>query len=151
MNDNMKLGLVTAISIIALFVLSLWITSLPENSDNAVRFGILTLLPPLVAIGLAFITKETVLSLFIGVFVGEFMLNVADLNIIKTAINAFLALGSQIISCMADPWNAGIILQCLLIGGVIQLITKMGGAKALADAFAKRQTLLEKLSYSLGF
>ena len=47
-------------------------------------------------------------------------------------------MGSQVISCMADPWNAGIILQCLLIGGVIQLITKMGGAKALADAFAKR-------------
>ena len=138
MNENMKLGLVTAISIIALFVLSLWITSLPENSDNAVRFGILTLLPPLVAIGLAFITKETVLSLFIGVFVGEFMLNVNDLNIISTAVNAFLDLGAQIISCMADPWNAGIILQCLLIGGVIQLITKMGGAKALADAFAKR-------------
>ena len=138
MNDNMKLGLVTAISIIALFVLSLWITSLPENSDNAIRFGILTLLPPLVAIGLAFITKETVLSLFIGVFVGEFMLNINDLNIVSTAVNAFLDLGSQIISCMADPWNAGIILQCLLIGGVIQLITKMGGAKALADAFARR-------------
>ncbi|MBQ2666100.1 Na+/H+ antiporter NhaC family protein [Methanobrevibacter sp.] len=138
MNDNMKLGLVAAVSIIALFVLSLWITALPENSDNAVRFGILTLLPPLVAIGLAFITKETVLSLFIGVFVGEFMLNINDLNIINTAINAFLDLGSQIIACMADPWNAGIILQCLLIGGVIQLITKMGGAQALADAFAKR-------------
>ena len=138
MNDKMKLGLITAISVIALFVLSLWITSLPENSDNAVRFGILTLLPPLVAIGLAFITKETVLSLFIGVFVGEFMLNINDLNIISTAINAFLDLGSQVIACMADPWNAGIILQCLLIGGVIQLITKMGGAKALADAFAKR-------------
>ncbi len=138
MNDNMKLGLVTAISIILLFVLSLWITSLPANSDNAIRFGILTLLPPLVAIGLAFITKETVLSLFVGVFVGEFMLNVNDVNIITTAINAFLALGGQVIACMADPWNAGIILQCLLIGGVIQLITKMGGAKALADAFAKR-------------
>ena len=138
MNDNMKLGLIAAISIIFLFVLSLWITSLPENSDNAIRFGILTLLPPLVAIGLAFITKETVLSLFIGVFVGEFMLNINDLNIISTSINAFLDLGSQVISCMADPWNAGIILQCLLIGGVIQLITKMGGAKALADAFAKR-------------
>ena len=138
MNDNMKLGLVTAVSIIALFVLSLWVTSLPENSDNAVRFGILTLLPPLVAIGLAFITKETVLSLFVGVFVGEFMLNINDWNIISTAINAFLDLGSQIISCMADPWNAGIILQCLLIGGVIQLITKMGGAKALAETFARR-------------
>ena len=125
MNERMKLGLITAISIIALFVLSLWISQTPADADNSVRFGILTLLPPLVAIGLAFITKETVLSLFVGVF-------------ISTAINAFLNLGSQVISCMADPWNAGIILQCLLIGGVIQLITKMGGAKALADAFAKR-------------
>ena len=134
----MKLGLIAAVSVIFLFVLSLWITSTPADADNSVRFGILTLLPPLIAIALAFITKETVLSLFIGVFVGEFMLSVNDLNIISSAINAFLNLGSQVIACMADPWNAGIILQCLLIGGIIQLVTKMGGAKALADAFAKR-------------
>ncbi|WP_405291387.1 Na+/H+ antiporter NhaC family protein [Methanobrevibacter sp.] len=138
MERKMKIGIIVAVSLIALFALSLWISSLPANENNAVRFGILTLLPPLVAIGLAFITKETILSLFLGVFVGEFMLCVNDLNIISTIINAFLQLGSQVISCMADPWNAGIILQCLLIGGVIQLITKMGGARALADAFAKR-------------
>ena len=136
--NKMRLGLITAISIIALFVLSLWISQTPADADNSVRFGILTLLPPLVAIALAFITKETVLSLFVGVFVGEFMLCVNDINIVSTIINAFLNLGSQVITCMADPWNAGIILQCLLIGGVIQLITKMGGAKALAEAFAKR-------------
>ena len=138
MNRNVKIGLIVAISVIALFVLSLIITSAPASDDNAARFGILTLLPPLVAIALAFITKETILSLFIGVFVGEFMVCVNDLNIIKTLIYAFLGLGGQVIACMADPWNAGIILQCLLIGGIIQLVTKMGGAKALADAFAKR-------------
>ena len=138
MERNMKIGVIAAVSIIALFVLSLLITSSPADADNSIRFGILTLLPPLVAIALAFITKETVLSLFIGVFVGEFMLAVNDLNIITTAINAFLQLGSDIIGCMADPWNAGIVLQCLLIGGIIQLVTKMGGAKALADSFAKR-------------
>ncbi|MCI6994845.1 MAG: Na+/H+ antiporter NhaC family protein [Methanobrevibacter sp.] len=137
-NDNMKLGIIAAVSIIALFILSLWISQTPANDDNSIRFGILTLLPPLVAIGLAFITKETILSLFMGVFVGEFMLCVNDLNIVSTAINAFLQMGSQIISCMADPWNAGIVLQCLLIGGIIQLVTKMGGAKALAESFAKR-------------
>ena len=137
-NDNMKLGIIAAVSIIALFILSLWISQTPANDDNSIRFGILTLLPPLVAIGLAFITKETILSLFMGVFVGEFMLCVNDLNIVSTSVNAFLQMGSQIISCMADPWNAGIILQCLLIGGIIQLVTKMGGAKALADTFAKR-------------
>ena len=137
LNHNMKLGLVTAIAILGLFVLSLIITQMPEG-ENSVRFGILTLLPPLVAIALAFITKETVLSLFVGVFVGEFMLCVNDVNIISTAINAFLGIGQQVISCMADPLNAGIILQCLLIGGVIQLITKMGGAQALANTFSKR-------------
>ena len=138
MNDKMKLGLIAAISVIALFVLSLWISSTPAGADNSVRFGILTLLPPLIAIALAFITKETILSLFIGVFVGEFMLSVNDINIVSTIVNAFLNMCVQIINCMADPWNAGIILQCLLIGGIIQLVTKMGGAKALADAFAKR-------------
>ena len=112
MNHNMKLGLITAVFLILLFVLALIISQTPADADNAVRFSILTLLPPLVAIILAFITKETVLSLFVGVFVGEFMLCCNDLNIISTIINAFLNLGSQVISCMADPWNAGIILQC---------------------------------------
>lgn len=138
MKNNIKLGLIAAVSIIALFVLSLWISSAPTNVDNSVRFGVLTLLPPLVAIALAFITKETILSLFVGVFVGEFMLCVNDMNIVSTLVNAFLNMGTQIIACMSDPWNAGIILQCLLIGGIIQLVTKMGGAKALADEFAKR-------------
>ena len=138
MERNMKIGVIAAVSIIALFVLSLLISSTPDNADNSIKFGILTLLPPLVAIALAFITKETILSLFIGVFIGEFMLCVNDLNIVSTAINAFLQLGTDVIACMADPWNAGIVLQCLLIGGIIQLVTKMGGAKALADEFAKR-------------
>lgn len=153
MNRNLKIGLIVAISVIALFVLSLLITNAPAGDDNAVRFGILTLLPPLVAIALAFITKETILSLFIGVFVGEFMVSVNDLNIISSAINAFLAMGTQIISCMADPWNAGIVLQCLLIGGVIQLITKMGGTKALGEAFARKADTPKKaqiLTWLLG-
>jgi len=136
-DSKFKMGLIIAGVVIALFVLSLYISNLPEG-DNAVRLGLLTLIPPLVAICLAFITKETILSLFTGVFIGEFMLCINDTNIITTAINAFLKLGTEVISVISDPWNAGILLQCLLIGGVIQLVTKMGGAQALADEFAKR-------------
>ena len=58
----MKFGLIVFISIIALFVLSLWISQTPNDVDNSVRFGILTLIPPLVAIGLAFLTKQTIIS-----------------------------------------------------------------------------------------
>ncbi|MBE6494778.1 MAG: Na+/H+ antiporter NhaC family protein, partial [Methanosphaera stadtmanae] len=105
MDKNMKFGLIAFISIIALFVLSLWISQTPNDVDNSVRFGILTLIPPLVAIGLAFLTKQTIISLFTGVFIGEFMLNVNDYNILTTIISAFLDIGTRIISCMADPWN----------------------------------------------
>ena len=150
-NNNMKIGIITAVSVIALFVLSLLITQAPATDNPASRFGILTLLPPIVAISLAFITKETILSLFVGVFIGEFMLCVNDLNIVSSAVNAFLAIGNEVISCMADPWNAGIILQCLLIGGVIQLITKMGGAKALADSLAKHANTPRKAQLSTWF
>lgn len=138
MNENTKFGFVFFFSVISLFVLSLLISQAPADADNTVRFGILTLIPPIVAIGLAFITKETVLSLFAGVFVGEFMLNVTDYNLINSIINAILDMGTEIISCMSDSWNAGILLQCLLIGGIIQLITRMGGVKALGELFAKK-------------
>lgn len=151
MNEKMKLGLITAITIIILFVLSLLISQTPADADSSVKFGILTLVPPIIAIGLAFLTKETVLSLFMGVFVGEFMLCVNDLNIISTIVNAFLKLGTEVISSMADPWNAGIILQCLLIGGIIQLVTKMGGAKAIANEFAKRADTPKKAQIIHGF
>ncbi len=138
MNRSVKAGLIVAISLIALFVLSLLVLQSPDTGDNAVRFGILTILPPLVAIILAFVTKETILSLFLGVFVGEFMICINNANIFETIINAFLSLCTHVLGSMADPWNAGIILQCLLIGGVIQLVSKMGGAKALATALSKR-------------
>ncbi|KAG4096049.1 transporter Na+/H+ antiporter family [Neocallimastix lanati (nom. inval.)] len=126
------------LTILALFAISFIINRSPSNAEKADRYGILSILPPLVAIVLAFITKATVLSLFIGVFIGEFMVNVTNMNIAGSFVNGFLSLGSQVISSMADQWNAGIILQCLLIGGVIHLIAKMGGAKALAEALAKR-------------
>jgi len=138
---NVKKAVITCativITIIALFVISFIISRAPEKAEKADRYGILSLLPPLIAIVLAFITKATVLSLFIGVFIGEFMVSVTNLNIAGSFVNGFLALGSQVISSMADQWNAGIVLQCLLIGGVIQLIAKMGGAKALADSLAR--------------
>ena len=153
MNSNTKMGLISFVTIILLFILSLFILELPQSAENSVRFGILTLIPPLVAIILAFITKQTILSLFIGVFIGEFMLNVNDMNIVSTSIQAFIHLSSEVMKSMADPWNAAIVLQCLLIGGIIQLITKMGGTKALGEAFAKKANTPRKaqlLTWALG-
>ncbi|NDV19568.1 Na+/H+ antiporter NhaC family protein [Pseudodesulfovibrio sp. JC047] len=109
-----------------------------KGAANAEIFGLLTLIPPVVAIVLAFITKNVVLSLFLGVFSGCFMLDIRGWDIYHALIDAFLRFSGEILGSLADSWNAGIILQCLAIGGLIALVSKMGGAKAIADALVKR-------------
>ena len=105
------------------------------NSD---RFGILTLIPPLVAIVLAFITKSVVISLFLGTLSGCFMVQLSGHNVIGAIVFSFINFVELVLNSLADPWNAGIILQVLVIGGIINLVSRMGGAKAVAEALAKR-------------
>ena len=134
---NLRLFLMTTM----IFILS---TSMcfADGTDvaavNAQKYGILTLLPPFVAIVLAFITKNVIVSLVLGVMSGGFILNLNGINIFNALFNSFLDLIDRAIEVLADPWNAGIILQVLAIGGVINLVAKMGGAKAIAEALAKR-------------
>ncbi|HEF3566617.1 TPA: Na+/H+ antiporter NhaC family protein [Campylobacter upsaliensis] len=115
---------------------------------NAEFYGFITLLPPFIAIILAFITKDVILSLFIGVLSGTFLLSLASniffvdtialINIYDTLVESFSKIISYVLKSTSDPVNAGIILQILCIGGLVALITKMGGAKAIALQFAKR-------------
>lgn len=109
-----------------------------EAAENATTFGVLTLLPPLLAIALAFLTKNVILSLFFGVFSGTFLLNITGNDVFTAVIVGFVDITSKIIGAMADSWNAGIILQVLTIGGLVALITKMGGTKAVAEYLAKK-------------
>ena len=111
-----------------------------ENAGavNANKFGIWTILPPLVSIVLAFITKNVVVSLFLGTIIGCVMIYVTDSNIFIALIQGFMDFVNRVLESLADPWNAGIILQVLVIGGIIHLVGKMGGAKAIAEALARK-------------
>ncbi|NFG22365.1 Na+/H+ antiporter NhaC family protein [Clostridium botulinum] len=105
---------------------------------NSGKFGWFTILPPLVAIVLAFITKDVVISLFIGILSGSFLLNLSSGNPFYALIQAFLDFVQRALNSLADPWNAGIVLQVMAIGGVISLVSRMGGARAIAEALAKK-------------
>ncbi|WP_142412914.1 Na+/H+ antiporter NhaC family protein [Hathewaya massiliensis] len=113
-------------------------SELSKPEVNAQKFGFLTLLPPIIAIVLAFIFKNVVISLFLGLLVGGFLLSLNGFNIFPAIINSFTMIVHYLLNSLADPWNAGIILQCLTIGGLISLISKMGGTKAVAEALAKK-------------
>ncbi|MTI65975.1 MAG: Na+/H+ antiporter NhaC family protein [Firmicutes bacterium] len=125
------------LSVILVILLLLLVFSLPalgvgyENGESG--FGWVSLLPPLLAIVLAFITRQVLLSLFLGIFIGVTMINGWN------PFYGFLrTLDEFIVGSLADGWNAAIIIFTLSIGGMIGVIGKMGGTKAIAEALAKK-------------
>ncbi|BFU78977.1 Na+/H+ antiporter NhaC family protein [Arcobacter sp. 15-2] len=109
-----------------------------DAKENALTYGAWTLLPPLVTIILAFTTRNVIFSLFMGILSGTFLANISGENIFFAFINAFVDMSSKMVGSLADSWNAGIILQVLTIGGMIAIITKMGGPRAIAQKLAAR-------------
>ena len=116
----------------AIFLPALALADVEPAVRNSELYGALTLIPPVAAIVLAFITKDVILSLFLGVLSGTFLIGMVDQNIAASALFAFTDLCSRMVKSMADTWNAGILLQVMCIGGLIALVTKSGGTKALA-------------------
>lgn len=91
------------------------------------HFGFWGLIPPILTIVLAFLTKDVVVSLLSGIFVGS--LFVAHGN----PIVAILNLTDDIAGNLADGWNIRIILFCALLGGLVGLMTKTGATKAFGE------------------
>ena len=83
------------------------------------------LVPPIVAIVLALITKETYSSLFIGIVVGALFLG--GFNPVDS-LNTMLEDG--FLAALADNWNAGIFMFLVLLGIMVALINAAGGSAA---------------------
>jgi Na+/H+ antiporter NhaC len=96
-------------------------------------FGILSLLPPLLAIIMAVITKQVLLSLFAGIWVGATM--VAGWNPVMGLIESFRTF---IFKALGDGWNASVIIMLMLVGAFAAMIERGGGAHAFADALSKK-------------
>lgn len=95
-------------------------------------FGILSLLPPLVAISLAILTKRVILALFAGIWIGGVM--VASGNpLVGTTQTLEWVVGS-----VTDDWNARILIFDFLIGAGVGLVYKSGAVHALAASLARR-------------
>lgn len=96
------------------------------------NYGFLSLLPPLVAVVMAIKSKNVILSLFCGGFVG---------TLIFAAGNPFLAtksiIGDYFFVQLTDSYNAGVIVLVIFIGGFIKLMEKSGGAQAFGKSVYK--------------
>ncbi len=100
--------------------------------------GVWSLLPPIIAIALAFMTKNVVVSLLLGVFSGAFLMGLHTQSPGAATVDSFIRATQYMRTSVANPWNAGILLQCGAIGGLIALMTGNGGVRAVAERISKR-------------
>ena len=108
----------------------------------------LALLPPVIAIVLALITKEVFSSLFVGVLAGALL--ATDFNPVGT-LTAIVSDG--FIASTADAWNAGILIFLVLLGMMVALINKAGGSRAFgawAQSHVKTRVGAQLATFALG-
>ena len=96
-----------------------------KRDDTPSYAGTLSLLPPIIAIILALITKEVYSSLFVGIVTGALLYS----HFSFTGTIDHVVQGG-FISSIADPYNIGIIIFLVLLGAIVSLMNKSGGSAA---------------------
>ena len=91
------------------------------------------ILPPLIAIVLALITKEVYSSLFLGVVFGAILYAGADFDGIVNHV-----LNDGLIASLGDAWNVGILIFLVILGIIVALMNLSGGSKAFGAWALKR-------------
>jgi len=95
--------------------------------------GVVSVWPSVLAIALAFITRNIYLSLFVGAFAGAVLLSNGN------PFTAFLALFEKhLLPSLSDPWNISVLVFTLMMGGLVELLNHGGGMQALASRFLKK-------------
>jgi len=114
------------------------------------NLGLFSVLIPLFIIIMAIITKDVVVSLLSGIFLGELVIHGFN------PFTAFIALLDGFIGLFAEGWITKTILFALLVGSIIKLLTRSGAVRGFVSYLSQKQQSLDSprgallLAYFLG-
>ena len=136
MRNNLK-KVSLFLSMVMLFVLASPLTVLAAEESTAASakfYGTFwSLIPPLVAIALALITKEVYSSLFVGILVGA--LFYSNFSFEGTVLHVFQG---GMISVLTSSYNMGILIFLVILGAMVCLMNRAGGSAAFGRWASKR-------------
>ena len=117
-----------ALAALLLMAVMLPMAAFAEGGDAAqpaVYATFWSLVPPIVAIALALITKEVYSSLFVGILIGGLLY--AGGNPEGTVLHVF---SDGIVSVLSDSYNVGILIFLVILGSIVAMMNKAGGSAA---------------------
>ncbi len=133
---NFKKGLLAGASVLSICTLLAPLTALAAEEEAALPSMYATfwaLVPPIVAIVLALITKEVYSSLFIGILVGGLFFS--NFSFEGTVMHIF---NDGFVAVLSDSYNVGILVFLVILGAMVSLMNRAGGSAAFGQ-FAKEK------------
>ncbi|WP_138431475.1 Na+/H+ antiporter NhaC family protein [Fodinibius saliphilus] len=112
----------------------------------------LSIVPPLVAIGIALIFRQVLFALFLGIWCGAFL--AGDLSFGGVFTSFFTALDGYIVPATADTSHMSIIIFTILIGGMVGIITDNGGTRGVIEritSFVRTKVHGQLMTSLMGF
>jgi len=121
----------------------------PPAAATRVFPGWWSVLPPLLAIGLAMLTRQVVVSLFAGILLGAIFYSGLD-----PGAGLLRVIDRYALEALSDRDHASIVLFSLLLGGMVAVISRAGGMHGVVEAFrhrAKTKRGAQLVGWFLGF
>ena len=133
---SLKRRALLAILVLAALVIAATVFAEAEGATESNPFtnSFWALVPPIVAIGLALITKEVYSSLFVGILVGACFY--AKFNF--EGIMNHLFIDGLVGTALSDSYNVGILVFLVILGVMVALMNKSGGAAAFGKWSAQK-------------
>lgn len=137
----MKKGVPSKI-VFALIVLAFVVLCFIQSPITSPVNSLWSLLPPVVAIGLALITKEVYSSLFLGIVTGGLLcmfsssaISIGEEETLGSGFPAFFnaVVNEGIIKNLSDSWNVGILVFLVVLGIIVVLMNRAGGSRAYGE------------------
>lgn len=125
------LSSIAIIGIFLAFTLNTPGTIDPDTYSPKVYATIGSLLPPVIAIALALITKEVYSSLFVGILAGAILYSNGNLELMLNTM-LYNEDGGMIYK-LADSWNVGILVFLVILGIMVALMNRVGGSAAFGQ------------------
>ena len=119
-------GVLLAVILVAVFLIPLLLGSGEAAAEGGGFYGTpWALLPPVIAIALALITKEVYSSLFVGILMGGLLYSGYSFE--GTVLHVFQG---GIVAVLSDAYNIGILVFLVILGAMVCLMNKAGGSAA---------------------
>ena len=126
-----------------LFIAAVPIVATAADSKPAMYATIWAVLPPIVAIGLALITKEVYSSLFIGILAGGLIYS--GMNLPKFMNHVMI---DGFVSSLSSAGNVGILVFLVILGMLVAMMNLSGGSAAFGNWAAQRIKTRRGAQYS---